>query len=171
MRPCANKFYDVRCAKHLCCFRARAQPPAGGVVETIDRSQVRAIFESRAAIEATTARLAARHADEAELDTLVRLIEAMERACGNPDPCRLEQSEYAVPQADCRGIEKYRAGAVPRTDAVPYWMLRVPILFSEPEMKETNTQHRTIFDALGPRPSRWCNFVSGRHDQAALDVI
>lgn len=142
----------------------------GWVVETIDRTQVRAIFESRAAIEAATARLAARHAEQAELEQLGRLIEAMEPAetLTRADLNSLNTQFHKLIVTASKNL--FLAQFHERTQ-FHYWMLRVPILFSEAEVKETNLQHRRIFQALVDRNEDEAERAARYHVEATMAIV
>lgn len=142
----------------------------GWVVETIDRSQVRVIFESRAAIEASTARLAARHAEQGELDTLSRLIDAMEPAetltRGELNSLNTQFHKQIVVASKNALLGQFHE----RTQ-FHYWMLRVPILFSEVEVRETNLQHRRIFDALVARDEDEADRAARYHVESTMAIV
>ncbi|MDO5898036.1 GntR family transcriptional regulator [Agrobacterium sp. Azo12] len=142
----------------------------GWVVETIDRSQLRAIFESRAAIEAATARLAARHADQAELDALARMIEAMEPAetLTRADLNSLNTQFHKLIVTASKNI--LLAQFHERTQ-FHYWMLRVPILFSESEVRDTNIQHRKILEALVKRDEEDADRAARLHVEATMAIV
>lgn len=142
----------------------------GWVVETIDRSEVRAIFESRAAIEAATARLAARHADQAELDALARMIEAMEPAetLTRADLNSLNTQFHKLIVTASKNI--LLAQFHERTQ-FHYWMLRVPILFSESEVRDTNIQHRKILEALVKRDEEDADRAARLHVEATMAIV
>ena len=109
---------------------------------------MRAIFESRAAIEASTARLAARNAEQSELDTLAQLIEAMEPG-------------ETLTRSDLNSLNTQ----------FHYWMLRVPILFSEAEVRETNLQHRRIFHALVARDEDEADRAARDHVESTMAIV
>ena len=142
----------------------------GWVVETIDRSQVRAIFESRAAIEAATARLAARHAEPAEIEALAQLIDAMEPGealtRGELNTFNTQFHKLIVAASKNMLLRQFHE----RTQ-FHYWMLRVPILFSETEVKETNRQHRQIFDALVKRDEDEAERAARQHVEATMAIV
>jgi DNA-binding GntR family transcriptional regulator len=66
----------------------RIQPGAGPVVTELTPDEARQLYEVRAALEATAARLAARHADEAHIRAL---REAFERISDRPPASLIEQ--------------------------------------------------------------------------------
>lgn len=142
----------------------------GWVVETVDRSQVRAIFESRAAIELATARLAARHAEPAELEELSRLTEAMEPAesltRSELNALNTEFHRLIVKASKNKLLEQFHE----RTQ-FHYWMLRVPILFSESEVRETNRQHRNILDALRNCDEDEAERAARHHVEATMAIV
>lgn len=142
----------------------------GWVVETVDRSQVRAIFESRAAIESATARLAARHAEPAELEELARLVEAMEPAetltRSELNTLNTEFHRIVVKASKNKLLEQFHE----RTQ-FHYWMLRVPILFSESEVRETNRQHRSILNALKDRDEDEAERTARSHVEATMAIV
>lgn len=142
----------------------------GWVVENVDRSQIRAIFESRAAIEGATARLAARHAEQAELDGLATLIEAMEPA----EALTRQELNDLNTQFHQRIIVASRnmflAQFHERTQ-FHYWMLRVPILFSETEVRETNVQHRAILTALKDRDEDAAERAARLHVESTMAIV
>ena len=141
----------------------------GWIVETIDRSQVHAIFESRAAIEAATARLAARHAEPAELDELARLIAAMEpgESLTRGELNALNTQFHKLIVAASKNIF---LGQFHERTQFHYWMLRVPILFSETEIKETNLQHQRILDALVNRDED-AEHAARHHVEATMAIV
>ncbi|MBO0145024.1 GntR family transcriptional regulator [Agrobacterium sp. Ap1] len=142
----------------------------GWVVETVDRSQVRAIFESRAAIEAATARLAARHAEASELDSLATLVEAMEpgETLTRSELNSLNTQFHKTIIAASKNM--FLAQFHERT-LFHYWMLRVPILFSEAEVRETNLQHRRILAALVGRDEEEAERAARHHVEATMAIV
>lgn len=142
----------------------------GWVVETVDRSQVRTIFESRAAIESATARLAARHAEPVELEELARLVEAMEPAetltRSELNTLNTEFHRIVVKASKNKLLEQFHE----RTQ-FHYWMLRVPILFSESEVRETNRQHRSILNALKDRDEDEAERTARSHVEATMAIV
>jgi len=145
-------------------------PGRGWVVENVDRSQIRAIFESRAAIEGATARLAARHASSETFGELQRLIEAMEPGEGmtRPELNRLnnEFHNLIVDSADNMFLAQFHE----RTQ-FHYWMLRVPILFSNEEVQKTNLQHRKIVDALVARDEDQAERAAREHVEKTMAIV
>lgn len=142
----------------------------GWVVETIDRSEVRAIFESRAAIEASTARLAARHAEQSELDALAQLIEAMEPG-ETLTRSELNSLNTQFHKLIVTASKNPLLAQFHERTQFHYWMLRVPILFSEVEIRETNLQHRRIFDALVARDEDGADRAARYHVESTMAIV
>ncbi len=142
----------------------------GWVVEDVDGSQIRAIFESRAAIEGATARLAARHAPRKTFDALLRLIEAMEpsEALTRAELNRLNNEFHNL---IVEGAENPLLAQFHERTQFHYWMLRVPILFSESEIMETNLQHRKIVSALIARDEDGADRAARDHVERTMAIV
>jgi DNA-binding GntR family transcriptional regulator len=142
----------------------------GWIVQDIDRSKVHAIFESRAAIEGATARLAARHISRAICDDLLGLIEAMEPATTltRPELNRMNTEFHAriVESANNMFLAQFHE----RTQFY-YWMLRVPILFAEHELIQMNVQHRRIVQALIDRDEDMADRAAREHVEATMAIV
>ncbi|MBN9045965.1 MAG: GntR family transcriptional regulator [Rhizobiales bacterium] len=142
----------------------------GWVVENVDRSQIRAIFESRAAIEGSTARLAARHAPRKAFDALSRLADGMEpsETLTRAELNRLnnEFHKLIVESAENPLLAQFHE----RTQ-FQYWMLRVPILFSEAERVEMNVQHRRIVSALIARDEDEADRAAREHVESTMAIV
>lgn len=142
----------------------------GWVVENVDRSQVRAIFESRAAIEGATARLAARHATAAHLAELSQLIEAMEPA-DTLTRAELNRLNSRFHQVIVEAAANPFLAQFHERTQFHYWMLRVPILFSDSEVRATNQQHRRIFSALQVRDENEAEAAARAHVEATQAIV
>jgi DNA-binding GntR family transcriptional regulator len=142
----------------------------GWVVQDVDRSKVHAIFESRAAIEGATARLAARHIARETCDELLALIEAMEPAgtLTRPELNRMNTEFHARIVESANNI--FLAQFHERTQFY-YWMLRVPILFAEHELIQMNIQHRRIVQALIDRDEDTADRAAREHVEATMAIV
>jgi DNA-binding GntR family transcriptional regulator len=142
----------------------------GWVVQDVDRSKVHAIFESRAAIEGATARLAARHISRETCDELLALIEAMEPAgtLTRPELNRMNTEFHARIVESANNI--FLAQFHERTQFY-YWMLRVPILFAEHELIQMNIQHRRIVQALIDRDEDTADRTAREHVEATMAIV
>jgi DNA-binding GntR family transcriptional regulator len=142
----------------------------GWVVQDVDSSQVHAIFESRAALEAATARLAATRVSPFVCDQLMAMIEAMEPADAltRSDLNRINARfhDTIVKAADNRLLAEFHERA-----RFYYWMLRVPILFGEQELKATNAQHRRIVQALMDRDPDGAERAAREHVEATMAIV
>jgi DNA-binding GntR family transcriptional regulator len=142
----------------------------GWIVQDIDRSKVHAIFESRAAIEGATARLAARNISRATCDDLLGLIEAMEPATTltRPELNRMNTEFHARIVESANNV--FLAQFHERTQFY-YWMLRVPILFAEHELMQMNVQHRRIVQALIDRDEDTADKAAREHVEATMAIV
>lgn len=142
----------------------------GWVVSDVDRSKVHAIFESRAAIEAAAARLAARCIGRDACDELLAMIDAMEPAktLTRADLNRINTGFHGLIVASCGNV--FLAQFHERTQFF-YWMLRVPILFSDEEIRATNLQHRRIVQALIDRDEDTADRVARDHVEATMAIV
>jgi DNA-binding GntR family transcriptional regulator len=142
----------------------------GWVVQDIDRSKVHAIFESRAAIEGATARLAARRIARSACDELMAMVETMEPpiAATRPELNRINTRfhKVIVDAADNTLLAEFHE----RTQFY-YWMLRVPVIFGEQELKATNEQHRLIVQALIDRDEDAADRAARRHVEATMAIV
>lgn len=142
----------------------------GWVVRDVDPSQIRAIFESRAAIEGAAARLAARRIAPAACDALARLVDAMEpgEALTRAELNRLntEFHHRVVGAAE----NPFLAGFHERTGFY-YWMLRVPVLFGEAEIRRGNEEHRRIVDALRARDEDTAERTAREHVEGTMAIV
>ncbi|VVE43169.1 GntR family transcriptional regulator [Pandoraea nosoerga] len=119
----------------------------GWEVQGVDHLEVQAIFESRAAIEAETARLAARKITPQACDALAALIEQMTPESHRPrrvlNRLNTEFHERVAKAADNVVLAQFHE----RTQ-FHYWALRVPVMFSDEQLVATNHEHRELLAAL-----------------------
>lgn len=142
----------------------------GWIVQDIDASQVHAIFESRAAIEGATARLAARRIDAQACDELARMVDAMEPAdtLTRSELNRINNAFHAR-IVECAGntlLSQFHE----RTQFY-YWMLRVPVLFAHQEIVRSNEDHRRILAALRERDEDTADRVARQHVEATMAIV
>lgn len=142
----------------------------GWVVQDVDRSKVRAIFESRAAIEGAAARLAARRISSQTCDELSAMVDAMEPAktLTRAELNRINNRFHALILESANNV--FLAQFHERTQFY-YWMLRVPILFSDDEVRATNLQHRRILKALIARDEDEADRAAREHVEATMTIV
>ena len=106
-----------------------------------------AIFEGKAAIEGSLARLAAARITPEEGLHLSRLVEEMEPGPALPrhELNRLNDAfhERIACIAQNRLLSEFRQRTL-----LQYWLLQVPVMFTDDKVREANEQHRIILDAL-----------------------
>ena len=124
-----------------------ARTHRGWEVRGADSICIHSVFESRAAIEAASARLAARKLTPIVGNMLETLLEEMEPG-ENVDRLRVnalnnEFHQLILNAADNEMLSQFHERAV-----FHYWALRTPVVFSNEELKMANRQHRDLLDAL-----------------------
>lgn len=142
----------------------------GWVVLSVERLKVHAIFETRAAIEGAAARLAARRITPATCRKLMAMVEEME------PPITMTRVELnrintrfhnlIVDTADNSVLAGFHERA-----QFYYWMLRVPIMFNDREVKAANDQHRAIVKALTERDEDAADRAAREHVEATMRII
>lgn len=142
----------------------------GWIVQNIDNSKIHAIFESRAAIEGATARLAARRITADQRKKLAAAIEAMEPGA-------------TLKRAELNRINNEFHGLIVRIADNPflaqfhertlfyYWMLRIPIMFAADQLAVTNAQHRRILEALVRKDGDAAERAAREHVEATMNIV
>lgn len=142
----------------------------GWIVQNIDNSKIHAIFESRAAIEGATARLAARRITADQRKKLAAAIEAMEPGA-------------TLKRAELNRINNEFHGLIVRIADNPflaqfhertlfyYWMLRIPIMFAADQLAATNAQHRRILEALVRKDGDAAERAAREHVEATMNIV
>jgi DNA-binding GntR family transcriptional regulator len=142
----------------------------GWVVRDVDRSKVNAIFESRAAIEGATARLAASRISRADCDKLDAMIDIMEPSKKLARP-ELNQINTRFHNAIVEAADNPLLVEFHKRTQFFYWMLRVPVLFGDDEVRTTNNQHRRIVRALKRRDGDEAERASREHVEATMAIV
>ncbi|QDX22900.1 GntR family transcriptional regulator [Pandoraea pnomenusa] len=142
----------------------------GWEVQGADHLSVRAIFEGRAAIEAEAARLAARKITPAACDALAALIEQMELGSDTPrlalNRLNSEFHDRIMAAADSEVLAQFHE----RTQFY-YWALRVPVMFSDGQLRATNAQHRELLAALRDGDEDRAEEVARAHVETTRDIV
>lgn len=142
----------------------------GWVVHDVDRTSVHEIFESRAAIEGAAARLAARHVSDAVCGQLDAMIAAMDPATGisRSELNRINTAFHNLVVATAQNA--FIAQFHERTQFY-YWMLRIPVMFSDQQLLATNEQHRAIVDALRRRDEEAAERAARAHVETTMQIV
>ncbi|WP_174996132.1 GntR family transcriptional regulator [Pandoraea iniqua] len=142
----------------------------GWEVQGVDHLQVNAIFESRAAIEAETARLAARKITPEACDALAALIEQMEPSTHLPrlalNRLNSEFHELIVKAADNVVLTQFHERI-----QFYYWALRIPVMFSDEQLSATNAQHRELLDALRAHDEVRATQIARHHVETTMGIV
>jgi len=142
----------------------------GWVVEQVVRSQIGAIFESRAAVEGATARLAARRITKAELARLAALIEQMQPA-DSLTRHELNRLNGIFHQSIVDTAANPLLAQFHERTQFQYWMLRVPVLFAEHELRQSNEQHQLILAALTARDEDGAERAARQHVETTRAIV
>lgn len=142
----------------------------GWEVQGADHLSVRAIFEGREAIEAEAARLAARKITPSACDALAALIEQMEPDTDTPrlalNRLNSEFHDRIMAAADSAVLAQFHE----RTQFY-YWALRVPVMFSDGQLRATNAQHRELLAALRAGDEDRAEDVARAHVETTRDIV
>ncbi len=142
----------------------------GWEVQGVDHLQVRAIFESRVAIEAATARLAARKITPHACDTLAALIEQMEPGDHLPrlalNRLNTEFHNLIAKAADNVVLAHFNERA-----QFYYWALRIPVMFSDEQLTATNAQHRELLAALRAHDEERAERIARGHVETTMGIV
>jgi DNA-binding GntR family transcriptional regulator len=142
----------------------------GWEVQGVDHLQVHAIFESRAAIESATARLAARYVTPQQLDALDGMVDAME-----PDNSisRIELNKINTRFHNLIVEASNNAILIQFHERTRfyYWALRVPVLFADAQLVDTNTEHRQLLDALRRKDEDQAEHLARIHVESTMRTV
>lgn len=142
----------------------------GWEVQGVDHLQVHAIFESRVAIEAETARLAARKITPEACDALEALIVQMEPGGQLPrlalNRLNTEFHERIVQAADNVVLAQFH-----ERSQFYYWALRIPVMFSDDQLVQTNAQHRELLEALRTHDEDRAERVARLHVESTMAIV
>jgi len=119
----------------------------GWVVSEVDAAHIGMIFESRAAIEAAMARLAAGRIRIVALDEMESLIAQMDGVQVH-ERLKLNQLNTQFHQIIADAADNPLLAEFHQRTSFYYWLLRVPVIFSDVERAHTNDQHRQILACL-----------------------
>ncbi len=141
----------------------------GWVVEAVNPSAFRSIFEARIAIEGYSARLAAQKITSDGLERLESLLTALapeEQPRSEINRLnRIFHQEIVAASDNALFVEMHE-----RTQ-FQYWNLRLPVVFLRDQLRHSNEQHHLIFDALKHRDADLAERVAREHIEATLHIV
>lgn len=128
------------------------------------------IFEGRAAIEGAIARLAAGRMTDTAAAELEALCQAME-----PGP-RLPRRDLNDLNGRFHALIETTAGnpflvEFRQRTAFQYWLLQIPVMFSDDEVRAANDQHRAILAALIARDAASAEALARAHVEATQRIV
>jgi len=142
----------------------------GWVISQVDRAQIGRIFESRAAIEGATARLAAARITEKVIEELGCLIEQMEHIAA-PERRELNQLNTLFHQRIVDAAANPLLADFHKRTHFYYWLLQVPVIFTDGETQAVNDQHRVILECLQRRDGRAAEEAAREHIEATWHIV
>jgi DNA-binding GntR family transcriptional regulator len=140
----------------------------GWEVQGVDHLQVRTIFESRAALESATARLASQRLNACDCDALDALIDQMD-ICDDRQTLNRLNNEFH--QRIIAGAKNDILTELHERTEFYYWALRVPVLFSDTQRHATNLEHRELVAALRERDPARAEHIARHHVEATMAIV
>ncbi|HWQ08325.1 MAG TPA: GntR family transcriptional regulator [Holophaga sp.] len=119
----------------------------GWEVRSADDLDLQHVFESRAALEGASARLAAEKLTPALEARLAELIELMEPG-ENIDRLRVNALNEEFHRIVIQAADNELLSGFHERTLFFYWALRTPVIFSNEQLAEANRQHRQLLEAL-----------------------
>jgi len=142
----------------------------GWVVSDVDVMHVGMIFESRAAIEAALARLAAERMTDAVQDQMEDLHAQMQNIDLH-DRLKLNQLNTQFHQLVVDAADNPLLAEFHKRASFYYWLLRVPVIFNEKERAQSHDQHRQILDCLRRRDGRAAEDAMRAHIESTRRIV
>ncbi|HWQ08326.1 MAG TPA: GntR family transcriptional regulator [Holophaga sp.] len=142
----------------------------GWEVQGAGRLDLHTIFESRVAVEAATARLAARKITP---ESCVRMEELLARMAPGPSLKRaaLNALNNEFHQIIIRTADNPLLTQLHERTMFHYWALRLPIMFSDEELKRVEAQHQAILEALRKGDEDAAERCARAHAEMTRDIV
>lgn len=142
-------------------------PRQGASIRSLDYAEVMELYEMRAVLEGTAARLAARAASDLEIEELEALNTELAQAGATPEAFKLNRLFHAalLDAAKNRFLTKSITGLQKAL------MILGPTTLTQPERAENAVhEHRAILDAIKARDGRAAEAATRAHIEAAQRV-
>jgi len=139
-------------------------PRIGASIRTLDYPEVMELYEMRAVLEGTAARMATRAASDLEIDELVALNETLSQAGTGPEAARLNRLFHANLLDSAKN--RYLARSVASLQKA-LLILGPTMLSDHARAKAADTEHRRILDALKARDEAGAEFAMRNHIEAS----
>jgi DNA-binding GntR family transcriptional regulator len=142
-------------------------PRAGAVVRQLDHAEVMELYEMRAVLDGTAARLAARTATGGELDELAAINDTMAQAAAPTDLARANALFHTLLRDAARN--RFLVGSMRSLDAV--LLLLGPSAMHLPDRaREAVGEHRQVLAALAARDGAAAEAAMRRHLERAQRI-
>lgn len=139
-------------------------PRIGASIRKLDYSEVMELYEMRAVLEGTAARMAARAASDIEIDELVALNETLSDAGTGPEAARLNRLFHANLLDSAKN--RYLARSVASLQKA-LLILGPTMLSDDARAKAADAEHRSILEALKARDEAGAEHAMRKHIEAS----
>ncbi len=139
-------------------------PRIGASIRRLDYPEVMELYEMRAVLEGTAARMAARAASDLEIDELIALNETLSRARTGPEAAHLNRIFHANLLDSAKN--RYLARSVASLQKA-LLILGPTMLSDDTRAKAADSEHRRILDALKARDEAGAELAMRDHIEAS----
>lgn len=142
----------------------------GWVVQTVDTAGIKAIFESRIAIEGYATRLAAERITDAELADITTLLADMSPP-NTPSRKTLNRMNQSLHQKILQASQNPMLLQFHEKTQFHYWNMQDPIIFSGEQLDVSHQQHRELLDALQAHDGDRAEALARAHVMQTMDIV
>lgn len=142
----------------------------GWVVQVVEPSAVRGIFETRIAIEGYATRLAAERISADDLDRLREMVSKMDYPAALSHK-QLNRINQAFHETIVRASQNPLLIQFHERTQYQHWNLRQPIVFSDDQRAKANDQHRQIVQALAAGDVNDAEGLAREHVMTTMSIV
>jgi DNA-binding GntR family transcriptional regulator len=142
----------------------------GWVVQAVDTSSVRAIFETRIAIEGYATRLAAERLAGDDFAALQEMVASMDRPMEMSHK-QLNRVNQSFHETIVRASGNSLLLQFHEKTQFHYWTLREPVAFSDDLRAQANAQHHEIVKALARRDADCAEALARAHVATTMEIV
>jgi DNA-binding GntR family transcriptional regulator len=151
---------------------AYEEPRRGSFVAELTPSDIREIYELRAALESRAARLIIQHGDEAVFARLEAIIEHLRRAAAADDRAAFARHDAEFHEELCRGSANSRLHRVFVNHAgVLGTLLRLEVSTQYQALDGLLAEHETLWDEISSRDVSRAERACNNHLEQALERV
>jgi len=142
----------------------------GWVVQAVDSADVKAIFESRIAIEGFATRLAAERITDAELAEITALIAEMSPP-NTPPRKKLNRMNQELHLKILQASRNPMLLQFHEKTQFHYWNMQDPIIFSNEQLDVSHVQHQQLLEALQAHDGDRAERLAREHVMQTMDIV